>query len=129
MIEAIVALAIIIIILQMGLSVYQLRYYDKFIRQLVQKYNNTKGFELKTERSKNLLRTVIVVVVLDEGNIIVEAYEFKGNTIFSKFKPIEDILNIRIDIKFIKRLENEKNSLRNQALLKLLNKKMRPVAD
>ena len=50
MIEAIVALAIIIIILQMGLSVYQLRYYDKFIRQLVQKYNNTKGFELKTER-------------------------------------------------------------------------------
>lgn len=129
MMEAIVALAIIVVILQMGLSVYQLRYYDKFIRQLVQKYANSKGYELKTETSSNMLKTVIVAIIFNDNNIIVEAYEFKGNTIFSKFKPMEELVGIEVNEAFIKELEGKKDSLKNKALLKLLNKKMRTIAD
>lgn len=129
MMEAIVALAIIVVVIQMGLSVYQLRYYDKFIRQLVQKYANSKGYELKTETSSNMLKTVIVAVIFDDNNIIIEAHEIKGNTIFSKFKPMKKLVNIEVNEALINELEIKKKNLQNKALLKLLNKKMRTIAD
>lgn len=122
MMEAIVALAIIVVILQMGLSVYQVRYYDKFIRQLVQKYSNSDGYKLNTETAKSIFNNVIVVVVSDQDNTIKEAYELKGSTIFSKFKIIEGLVGRKINETLINEIENKKKSLSRQALLKIFKK-------
>lgn len=122
MIEAVVALAIIIVAVQMVFSIYQVRYYDKFIRSLVKKYAQNQGYALNTETAKSLFKQVMAVVVVDENNEIVEAHEFKGNTIFSKFQPIKELEGRQINEDLIRDFEKEKMTLTDQALVKIFKK-------
>lgn len=122
--EAVVALAILIVILQISLSLFQMKYYEKFLRELVKKYAKSEGYELDTSISKGIFNTAIVAVVSDESHKIIEAYEYKGKTLFSKFKKKTSIINKTIDQDLIQDITLLGDSLSNKALLKLFNKKL-----
>lgn len=118
--ESIVSLLILIVVLQLVLSLVQIRYYDTFIRKLVMKYKNSEGNKLTIKKGNSKLKSVIVVLVINENKKIVEAYEFNGNLIFSKFKPIMELKNATIDSFLIRDLR-EKISLRNKTLLSMIS--------
>lgn len=122
MIEAVVAIAIIIVVVQMVFSIYQIRYYDKFIRSLVKKYTQKQGYALNTDTAKNLFKQVMVVVVANANNEIIEAHELSGNTIFSKFQPIRELEGRQINEDLIRDFEKEKMTLTDQALVKNFKK-------
>ena len=58
----------------------------------------------------------------DQNKKIIEAHVLKGNTIFSKFKVMEDLINVTVDETLIKETKEGKMSLTDQALLKIFEK-------
>ncbi len=79
-----------ILAIQSLLTIYQIRYYSRFLRNLTRKYSGNKGYTLRTEVYKKKLSSIIVAVVCDELDRVVEMYFYQGSTFFSKFKRCTD---------------------------------------
>lgn len=121
--KGLAALATVIILLQLVFSLYQVNYYNRFLKNLAQKYSDSVGYSLDTEVSKNMLSSAVVAIVSDEQNKIQEAYYYKGTTIFSKFKRIEQLENRNLDQTLFDEIATSKKTLMTKALSKLIEKK------
>ena len=118
------ALATAIILLQLVFSLYQVKYYNRFLKQLAHKYSNYVGYSLDTEVSKSMFSSAVVAVISDNQNKIEEAYYYKGTTIFSKFKRINEFDHQYLDQALLEKIQSSKPTLMTKAFIKLINKKM-----
>ncbi|PTQ83968.1 glucitol operon activator protein GutM [Trichococcus patagoniensis] len=125
--EKIAVLASVIILLQLILSLYQVRYYNRFIKKLTKKYEGSHGYRLRTEVAKKYYSSVVIVVVLDEQHRIVECFSYSGLTIFSKFKIYDKYVGEKIDNHLLNIIKGEKPGLKSTAFETLICKEMETV--
>lgn len=126
--EKIVVLATLIILCQLLLSLYQINYYNRFIRNLTRRYEKQAGYYLQTNVAKNIYSSLVIAVVTNEQNEIVEAYVYSGLTIFSNFKPCKEIEGKYLSRECLKYLSEKENSLKRKAFENLVNKEMKPIS-
>lgn len=112
----------VVILLQLILSLYQVQNYQKFMASLVKKYQDTNNYQLATEIIKTRLFSNIVAVVFDQDKLIVEAYYLNGMTIFSKFKPYQQLVGQHLDETLLSNMENEKQDPKVKAVRALVEK-------
>ncbi|GEM02712.1 DNA-binding transcriptional regulator of glucitol operon [Halolactibacillus halophilus] len=116
--------ASIIIFFQLLLSLYQVHYYNKFLKVLVKKYSEKPGYMLSTGVAKGKIQSVVIALVYNEDNYIVEAYQFKGASIFSKFKSLDILENRYISKELVLEVQSLKNQLLMEAVMKVLKNKL-----
>lgn len=120
--DKLAVLATLIILLQSLLSLHQIKYYNQFLFRLAKKYEQTEGYTLSTEIEKNILRSAVVAVVVDQENRIQEYYSYSGLTIFSTFKPSEVFHGRLLDQELLNEISNKRSSLKMKALKKIICK-------
>jgi len=111
----------VLLIFQMAFSFLQVRYYSGFIRKIAKKFASKKGYALKTQVAKNIFKSTIILVVVNEDNKIVEVYEYAGLTVFSKFKERREYVGQMLDRSLLALLDEKKTSkLKRNAFEKLV---------
>ncbi|AXQ77825.1 hypothetical protein DDV21_001440 [Streptococcus chenjunshii] len=112
----------LIIFLQLIFSLYQLQYYQRFMRQLIDKYQDRPNCRLVSEIIKTGLSSHVLVVVYDGEKRITEAYYLDGIMIFSRFKPYDAIVGLPLDEHSVAIAEAEKQTAKTRALANLVAK-------
>lgn len=112
----------IVMLFQLLLSLYQIKYYHRFMKQLVDKYQGTDGYHLVSEIVKKHIKSVIVVLVYDNQKEIVEAYSLRGLTIFSTFQAYEMVQGHQLTKHLSARLNMDKDKMRRQAMTRLMSR-------
>jgi len=125
--KGIAVLGTLIILFQMIFSFYQIRYYNRFIRDIVKRYENKPNYRLDTEIVKKTLGSLVIVVVTDIDSTIVESYYYHGFTIFSKFREFKEINGRTLNKYLSSYLENRQTKLKRKAIEQLVNKKLETV--
>lgn len=120
--EALIAVAIFVIVIQLFFSLFQMKYYEKFVKAIAKRYENTSGFNLYTESASKLFSKSIVVLVTNRDQHIVEAYEYSGLTVLSKFKELKNLIGKELNKQLYNETEKLKGSLYAKALLKIIDK-------
>lgn len=127
--EKVAVLASVIILLQLLLSLYQVRYYNRFIQKLAKKYKGSNGYRLSTEVAKKYYSSVVIVVILDDQKKIVEAFSYSGLTIFSKFKEIHECIGNKLDAELLSVIKGQKSDLKAKAFEALINKELEAITN
>lgn len=112
----------LVLLLQFVLTIYQVQYYQKFMKDLVKKYQSTSDYHLVSEVVKSRFRSSIVVLVYDQNKVIVEAYYLNGLTIFSKFQPFEQLVGQVLQVGLLSVIGEEDKSARGRAVRGLVEK-------
>ncbi|WP_282920251.1 transcriptional regulator GutM [Ignavigranum ruoffiae] len=95
MVKPIIIIVLFMMFLQTLLSIYQIKYYEKFVKEIAKKYSSRENY-LYTEMSSNKFNRLIVVIVIDEHRIVIDAYKFHGKFWFSKFVQIPEIIGLEL---------------------------------
>lgn len=106
-IKNVVIVLLFIVLCQGLLGIYQLKKYDKFIKNLQDKYKGCGAYYLLSEKVGNKFRSLIIIVIMDNSSNIIEAYSYSGNTVFSQFKEIINIENQNINLLLNKERTNK----------------------
>jgi DNA-binding transcriptional regulator of glucitol operon len=125
--SSLAALATVILLLQTVFSLYQVKYYNNFVKKLAQKYSEAKGYHLTTEVAKHLMTSIVAVVITDEKDTIIELYFYSGLTIFSRFRRFKTFDGKLLDSMLLIQLEQEKSKLKQKVFKQLINKKMEAI--
>ena len=125
--QGIVVLGTLIVVLQGIFSLFQIRYYQRFVKQLIQRYKNKSGYQLNTEVAKNWYSSVVLVVVTNTQGKIIEAYTYSGLTIFSRFTSCEALVGEQTSQELLKEWQAKKSCLHQKVILSFLDKKMKPI--
>lgn len=112
----------LVLLVQLLLTVYQIQYYQKFMKDLVKKYQNTKDYQLVSEVVKSRFRSSIVALIYDQNKVIVEAYCLNGLTIFSRFQPFDQLVGQVLDADLLSVIKGEEGSARGKAVRGLVEK-------
>ncbi|MGT2749824.1 transcriptional regulator GutM [Streptococcus orisasini] len=112
----------VIILFQLILSVYQIQYYQRFVKRLVANYQGTNHYRLVSEVVKSLIASTIVILVINEEKKIVEAYYLKGLTIFSKFTSFDKIIGEKLNEHLIDSVKGENHKAIQEAIESLVVK-------
>lgn len=107
----------VVVLFQLLLSLYQIRYYQGFMASLVKKYQKTEDYKLVSEVTKSSLSSKILVLIYDKEKVIVEAHYLNGISIFSKFKPCQELIGRRLDSRLLSLVKGDKKSPRGLAAL------------
>lgn len=124
---SIAILATTILLLQSVFSLYQVQYYNRFVRSLAKKYRGNKGYDLLTDVAKHLFTSAVIVVVTDPNGVIMELYFYSGLTIFSKFKRFEKFDGEKLDNELVYLMDQEKSRLKKRAFKQLVMKRMEAI--
>ncbi|MTD40405.1 hypothetical protein GIX45_17625 [Erwinia sp. CPCC 100877] len=125
--SSIAALATIILLLQLVFSLYQVKYYNNFVKALVKKYSGENGYHLTTEVAKTLFASAIAAMITDEHGTIVELYFYSGITIFSRFQRFKTFDGKVLDSTLMLQMEQENSKLKQKVFRQLINKKMEAI--
>ena len=112
----------LVLLVQLLLTVYQIQYYQKFMKDLVKKYQNTKDYQLVSEVVKSRFRSSIVALIYDQNKVIVEAYCLNGLTIFSRFQPFDQLVGQVLNANLLSVIKGEENSAKGRAVRGLVEK-------
>ncbi|MEX2785300.1 transcriptional regulator GutM [Streptococcus sp. H49] len=112
----------LVILLQLIFSLYQLRYYQRFMRRLLDKYQDRPGFRLVSEIIKTGLSSHVLVVIYNGEKKISEAYYLDGVMVFSRFKPYDAIVGLSLDECLAAVAEAKKQTAKTRALANLVTK-------
>lgn len=110
----------VILLFQLILSLYQVRYYQQFMSDLVEKYNHTSDYYLVSEVVKSRLSSNTLALIYDQNKIIVEAYYLSGMTIFSRFKPYDAIVGHSLNKQLLAIVHGDK--MKERAISMLIEK-------
>lgn len=112
----------VVILFQLVLTIYQIQHYQKFMASLVRKYQNTNDYQLVSEVVKSRFFSSIVALIYDKDKFIVEAYYLNGMTIFSKFKPYNQLVGQVLDKGLSSNMDDSKTGARRKAVEILVEK-------
>lgn len=104
MLRNVVTLLIFIVLIQKIFAIYQFRKYDSFIKKLKEKYLGREGYYLLINKAGSIFSNLILIIVINDEDIIKEAYIYKGKFIFSCFNPVVDLFNENISTLDIKEI-------------------------
>ncbi|MBE9912326.1 transcriptional regulator GutM [Enterococcus mundtii] len=121
--QGLIILATLIIACQAFLSWYQIRYYNHFMKNLVNRFDNCSGYTLNTEIGKNWYSSVVLAVITDSHDVIIEAYVYSGLTVFSRFKAYESLKGRTISKDLKEEFHHKKSSLKQRVVYSFLSKK------
>ncbi|WP_373712563.1 transcriptional regulator GutM [Streptococcus sp.] len=117
----VIALTLVLLV-QLLLTVYQVQYYQGFMKNLVKKYQDTQNYQLVSEVVKSRFRSSIVALIYDQNKVIVEAYCLNGLTIFSRFQPFDQLVGQVLDANLLSVIKGEENSAKGRAVRGLVEK-------
>lgn len=112
----------LVLLVQLLLTIYQVQYYQGFMKNLVKKYQDTQNYQLVSEVVKSRFRSSIVALIYDQNKVIVEAYCLNGLTIFSRFKPFDQLVGQVLNANLLSVIKGEENSARGRAVRGLVEK-------
>ncbi len=112
----------LVLLVQLLLTIYQVQYYQGFMKSLVKKYQDTQNYQLVSEVVKSRFRSSIVALIYDQNKVIVEAYCLNGLTIFSRFQPFDQLVGQVLDANLLSVIKGEENSARGRAVRGLVEK-------
>ena len=112
----------LVLLVQLLLTIYQVQYYQGFMKNLVKKYQDTQNYQLVSEVVKSRFRSSIVALIYDQNKVIVEAYCLNGLTIFSRFQPFDQLVGQVLDANLLSVIKGEENSARGRAVRGLVEK-------
>lgn len=117
----VIALTLVLLV-QLLLTIYQVQYYQGFMKNLVKKYQDTQNYQLVSEVVKSRFRSSIVALIYDQNKVIVEAYCLNGLTIFSRFKPFDQLVGQVLNANLLSVIKGEENSAKGRAVRGLVEK-------
>lgn len=117
----VIALTLVLLV-QLLLTIYQVQYYQGFMKSLVKKYQDTQNYQLVSEVVKSRFRSSIVALIYDQNKVIVEAYCLNGLTIFSRFKPFDQLVGQVLNANLLSVIKGEENSAKGRAVRGLVEK-------
>lgn len=112
----------LVLLVQLLLTIYQVQYYQGFMKSLVKKYQDTQNYQLVSEVVKSRFRSSIVALIYNQNKVIVEAYCLNGLTIFSRFQPFDQLVGQVLDANLLSVIKGEENSARGRAVRGLVEK-------
>ena len=112
----------LVLLVQLLLTIYQVQYYQGFMKSLVKKYQDTQNYQLVSEVVKSRFRSSIVALIYDQNKVIVEAYCLNGSTIFSRFQPFDQLVGQVLDANLLSVIKGEENSAKGRAVRGLVEK-------
>ena len=112
----------LVLLVQLLLTIYQVQYYQGFMKNLVKKYQDTQNYQLVSEVVKSRFRSSIVALIYDQNKVIVEAYCLNGLTIFSRFQPFDQLVGQVLNANLLSVIKGEENSARGRAVRGLVEK-------
>lgn len=112
----------LVLLVQLLLTIYQVQYYQGFMKNLVKKYQDTQNYQLVSEVVKSRFRSSIVALIYDQNKVIVEAYCLNGLTIFSRFKPFDQLVGQVLNANLLSVIKGEENSAKGRAVRGLVEK-------
>lgn len=112
----------LVLLVQLLLTIYQVQYYQGFMKSLVKKYQDTQNYQLVSEVVKSRFRSSIVALIYDQNKVIVEAYCLNGLTIFSRFKPFDQLVGQVLNANLLSVIKGEENSAKGRAVRGLVEK-------
>lgn len=117
----VIALTLVLLV-QLLLTIYQVQYYQGFMKNLVKKYQDTQNYQLVSEVVKSRFRSSIVALIYDQNKVIVEAYCLNGLTIFSRFQPFDQLVGQVLNANLLSVIKGEENSAKGRAVRGLVEK-------
>lgn len=117
----VIALTLVLLV-QLLLTIYQVQYYQGFMKSLVKKYQDTQNYQLVSEVVKSRFRSSIVALIYDQNKVIVEAYCLNGLTIFSRFQPFDQLVGQVLNANLLSVIKGEENSAKGRAVRGLVEK-------
>lgn len=112
----------LVLLVQLLLTIYQVQYYQGFMKSLVKKYQDTQNYQLVSEVVKSRFRSSIVALIYDQNKVIVEAYCLNGLTIFSRFQPFDQLVGQVLNANLLSVIKGEENSAKGRAVRGLVEK-------
>lgn len=112
----------LVLLVQLLLTIYQVQYYQGFMKNLVKKYQDTQNYQLVSEVVKSRFRSSIVALIYDQNKVIVEAYCLNGLTIFSRFQPFDQLVGQVLNANLLSVIKGEENSAKGRAVRGLVEK-------
>ena len=112
----------LVLLVQLLLTIYQVQYYQGFMKNLVKKYQDTQNYQLVSEVVKSRFRSSIVALIYDQNKVIVEAYCLNGLTIFSRFQPFDQLVGQVLNANLLSVIKGEENSAKVRAVRGLVEK-------
>ena len=112
----------LVLLVQLLLTIYQVQYYQGFMKNLVKKYQDTQNYQLVSEVVKSRFRSSIVALIYDQNKVIVEAYCLNGLTIFSRFQPFDQLVGQVLNANLLSVIKGEESSAKGRAVRGLVEK-------
>ncbi|MGT2923729.1 transcriptional regulator GutM [Streptococcus caviae] len=112
----------VIILFQLILSLYQIQYYQRFVKNLVANYQGKNGYRLISEVVKSIIASTIVILIVNKEKRIVEAYYLKGLTVFSKFTLFDKIIGEELNNHLVDVAKSENHKAIQKAIESLVAK-------
>ncbi|MEO1771721.1 transcriptional regulator GutM [Candidatus Enterococcus ferrettii] len=125
--QLLIVLFVLMMIQSLG-SIFQVKYYQGFIKKITVAYQNHAFHELYTDVSKGSLFKTIVAVVADQNNKIISCYVCKGFTIFARFKQEPSYQGINLAEIHDKKMKQTRLSQVESVLEKIYLRKLEAVA-
>lgn len=119
MLKTIIIIVLFMLFLQTIFSFYQIKYYERFVKNLALKYRGENRF-LYTEKSEKKINRTILVIIVDNNKHILDAYQYSGVLFFSKFKRFPEIIGLKMNATEI--CNSNIKKIKKDILLKILER-------
>lgn len=116
-----------LMIAQSVTSIIQVKYYQKFVYGITNKYQGNSSYEFYTDVSKGKILKTIVAVVVDSDGRIISCNVCKGFTVFARFKEAQEYHGLVLEAFHLKKGEKNRMSQVEDTLAKVYSRKLEAV--
>lgn len=108
-------------------SIIQVKYYQKFIASITNKYKENSSYEFYTDVSKGKLLKTIVAVVVDSNGKIISCHVCRGFTVFARFKEDINYRDVLLEEFYLRKDKKDRLSQVEDTLAKVYSRKLETV--
>lgn len=108
-------------------SIFQVKYYQKFVNNTMNKYQGNSSYEFYTEVSKGKILKTIVAVVVDSNGKIISCHVCKGFTVFARFKETQEYRGLVLEAFHLRKGKKNRMSQVEDTLAKVYSRKLEAV--
>ena len=125
--QLLIILFVLMMVQSLG-SVFQVKYYQGFIKKITVDYQDHAAHELYTDVSKGSLFKTIVAAVVDQNGEIISCYVCRGFTVFARFQQEPSYQGINLAEIHDKKMKQSRLTQVESVLEKIYLRKLAAVA-
>ncbi|MDT2570512.1 transcriptional regulator GutM [Enterococcus raffinosus] len=125
--QILLVILFILMITQSFTSIIQVKYYQKFIASITNKYKENSSYEFYTDVSKGKLLKTIVAVVVDSNGKIISCHVCRGFTVFARFKEDINYRDVLLEEFYLRKDKKDRLSQVEDTLAKVYSRKLETV--